>query len=146
VVERKGMLQTVADRYLADVQKRCKKKTFQKYSVALRYFIEAVGNKELSSVTRTDLLDYSVYLREEKEQGDRSTYNNFENVMTFLKHHDIRGSDLRIKARDWPDYVSFLGHPLWGTDKKMTESGEQELREFMRLKNHSHGLKNQHLG
>jgi hypothetical protein len=38
------------------------------------------------------------------------------------------------------------GHPIWGTHKKMTESDEQELREFMRLKHHSHGLKNQHLG
>jgi hypothetical protein len=28
----------------------------------------------------------------------------------------------------------------------MNESVEQELREFMRLKHHSHGLKNQHLG
>jgi hypothetical protein len=35
---------------------------------------------------------------------------------------------------------------VWGTHKKMTENGEQELREFMRLKHHSHGLKNQHLG
>jgi hypothetical protein len=39
-----------------------------------------------------------------------------------------------------------MGHPLWGTHKKMNESDEQELREFMRSKHHSHGLKNQHLG
>jgi hypothetical protein len=39
-----------------------------------------------------------------------------------------------------------LGHPLWGTHKKMTEMNEQELHEFMRLKHHSHGLKNQQLG
>jgi len=38
------------------------------------------------------------------------------------------------------------GHPLWGTHKKMTEMNEQELREFVRLKHHSHGLKNQHFG
>jgi hypothetical protein len=28
----------------------------------------------------------------------------------------------------------------------MSESDEQELHEFMRLKHHSHGLKNQHFG
>jgi hypothetical protein len=40
---------------------------------------------------------------------------------------------------------SVMGHPLWGTHKKMNESDEQQLREFVRLKHHSHGLKNQHL-
>ena len=39
-----------------------------------------------------------------------------------------------------------LGHPFRGTHKKMTEMNEQELHELMRLKHHSHGLKNQHLG
>jgi len=39
-----------------------------------------------------------------------------------------------------------LGHPFWGTHKKMTENDEQELHEFMRLKHHSHGLKDQHFG
>jgi hypothetical protein len=34
-----------------------------------------------------------------------------------------------------------LGHPLRGTHKKMNERDEQELREFARLKHHSHGLK-----
>jgi hypothetical protein len=39
-----------------------------------------------------------------------------------------------------------VGHPIWGTHKKMTEKAEQELHEFVRLKHHSHGLKNQHFG
>jgi hypothetical protein len=39
-----------------------------------------------------------------------------------------------------------LGHPYWGTHKKMNGRDQQELREFIRLKHHSHGLKNQHLG
>ena len=42
--------------------------------------------------------------------------------------------------------IGDLGHPLRGTHKKMNGSDEQEWREFMRLKHHSHGLKNQHLG
>jgi hypothetical protein len=39
-----------------------------------------------------------------------------------------------------------LKHPFGGTHKKITESDEQEWRELMRLKHHSHGLKNQQLG
>jgi hypothetical protein len=38
----------------------CRKKTYQAYSAAMRYFIEAVGNKELTSVTRRDVLDIRV--------------------------------------------------------------------------------------
>jgi len=34
-----------------------------------------------------------------------------------------------------------LGHPIWGTHEKMTGMNEQELRESMRLKHHSQGLK-----
>jgi hypothetical protein len=40
---------------------------------------------------------------------------------------------------------SKLGWP-WGNHKKTTERIEQELCEFVRLKHHTHGLKNQHLG
>jgi hypothetical protein len=38
-----------------------------------------------------------------------------------------------------------LGNPFRGTHKKMTEMNEQESREFLRLKHHSHELKNQQL-
>jgi len=49
-------------------------------------------------------------------------------------------------TRQLPDRALGLGHPIWGTHKKMNGSAEQESHEFMRLKHHSHGLKNQHLG
>ena len=39
-----------------------------------------------------------------------------------------------------------FGAPNWGSHKKMTETHEQELREFVRLKHHSNGFKNQQLG
>jgi hypothetical protein len=39
-----------------------------------------------------------------------------------------------------------VGHPIRGTHKKMNGNDEQELCEFVRLKHHSHGLKNQQLG
>ena len=84
VLERKGMIQTAIDKCLVGIQPGRKKKTYQAYSVALRYLIEAVGNKELSMITRDDLLAFRVYLREGKKEP-RSEYNKFESVMTFLK-------------------------------------------------------------
>ncbi len=42
--------------------------------------------------------------------------------------------------------ISCWGHPIQGTHKKMTETVEQEWPEFMRLKHHSYGLKNQQFG
>jgi len=57
----------------------------------------------------------------------------------FLRHN--RKTDPRR-----PTCSLALGHPFRGTHKKRTESDEQELREFMRLKHHSHGLKNQYFG
>ena len=79
------MLQTAIDKYLVGIQAGRKKKTYQAYSVALRDLIEAVGNKELSMITRDDLLAFRVYLREGKKQEPRSEYNKVERVMTFLK-------------------------------------------------------------
>jgi hypothetical protein len=38
-----------------------------------------------------------------------------------------------------------LGHPIWGSHKKMTVVAEQELREFVRLKHHSREFRNQQL-
>lgn len=49
-----------------------------------------------------------------------------------------------LAMKGWSSRVAI--EPLvWGTHKKMTEIDEQELHEFMRLKRHSHGLRNQHL-
>jgi hypothetical protein len=41
--------------------------------------------QNLDEVERIDLLKFSAFLRDEKEQAPRSVYNKFENVMTFLK-------------------------------------------------------------
>ena len=60
-----------------------KKKTFQAYSVALRYFFERIGNKPVKDINRADMLSFATFLREEKKQSPRSAYNKFESVMTF---------------------------------------------------------------
>src|SRR5258708_30832112 len=99
------MLDAAIDTYLAEIEKGRKKKTHQAYSVALRYFYECLGNKPIKDIDRADMIRFAAFLRDEKEQAPRSAYNKFENVMTFLKHHDITGKSLKIKSHDWPQYT-----------------------------------------
>jgi integrase/recombinase XerD len=56
----------------------------------------------VEELDRKDLLKFSVFLREDKEQAPPSVYNKFENVMTFLKAQGVR--DLSGK-NDWPRFV-----------------------------------------
>jgi integrase len=56
----------------------------------------------LEEVTRLDLLKFSAYLREEKGQGARSTYNKFQIVISFLKAQGVTGLATRY---DWPRYT-----------------------------------------
>lgn len=96
------MLDRAMDQYLSEIKDGRKKKTHQAYSVALRYFHECIGNKAVTEIGRGDLLSFATFLREEKNQSPRSAYNKFENVMAFLKHHDVKP---KIKAHDWPRFV-----------------------------------------
>ena len=99
------MLDEAKDEYLKEIETSRKPKTFSAYSISLRYFYESTKNKPLNRINRTDMLDFTVFLREEKRQADRSAYNKFENVMTFLKRYDITGKSLKITSHDWPKYV-----------------------------------------
>ena len=99
------MLDAAMDQYLSEIHAGRKKKTHQAYSVTLRYFHECIGNKPMKEITRGDLIRFAAWLREEKEQSARSAYNKFENLMTFLKHYDITGKSLKVKAHDWPQYT-----------------------------------------
>jgi len=99
------MLDGAIDQYLGEIEAGRKPKTFAAYRVSLRYFFESCLNKPLSKIDRSDLLRFVTFLRDVKEQAPRSTYNKFEAVMTFLKHFDITGKSLKIKAHDWPKYV-----------------------------------------
>jgi integrase len=96
------MLDAAMDAYLTEICSSRKKKTHQAYTVALRYFYECVGNKPINEITRGDLVKFSVFLREEKEQSPRTCWNKFSNVMSFLKHHDVKP---KIKPHDWPKFV-----------------------------------------
>ena len=56
----------------------------------------------LEDIERRDLLKFSAFLRDEKEQAPRSCWNKFSNVMSFLKVNSIRGL---VKKTDWPRYT-----------------------------------------
>ena len=79
-----------------------KPKTLAAYSTALSYFVESCHKLNLEEINRKDLLKFSAFLRDEKEQAPRSVYNKFENVMTFLKANGIRGL---VGKNDWPRYT-----------------------------------------
>ncbi|MGB0021859.1 MAG: phage integrase N-terminal SAM-like domain-containing protein [Candidatus Sulfotelmatobacter sp.] len=89
------MLDAAMDAYLSEVKAGRKKKTHQAYDTALRYFYECIGNKPIKEITRGDLIRFAAWLREEKEQAARSCWNKFSNVMSFLKHYDVKP---KIKA------------------------------------------------
>src|SRR6267378_3265205 len=56
----------------------------------------------LEDLNRKDLLKFSAFLRDEKEQAPSSVYNKFEIMMTFLKAQGIRGL---VGKNDWPRYT-----------------------------------------
>jgi integrase/recombinase XerD len=88
--------------FLDETKLTKKPKTLAAYSTALGYFQESCPKLYLDDIARGDLLKFAAFLRDEKEQSPRSVYNKFENLMTFLKAHGIRGL---VGKNDWPRYV-----------------------------------------
>ena len=97
----RSLTATVAD-YLDEVKLTKKPKTLAAYSTALGYFTESCRKMNLDEIERGDLLKFSAFLRDEKEQSPRSVYNKFESVMIFLKAQGIRGL---VEKKDWPRFV-----------------------------------------
>jgi integrase len=88
--------------YLDETKLTKKAKTHAAYTTALAYFQESCHKLFLHEIERRDLLKFSAFLREEKEQSPRSVYNKFENIMTFLKAQGIRGL---VGKNDWPRFT-----------------------------------------
>jgi len=88
--------------YLDEVKLSKKPKTLAAYTTALNYFTQSCHKLHLEEVDRKDLLKFSEFLRDEKEQSPRSVYNKFENVIGFLKAQGMRGV---VQKNDWPRYV-----------------------------------------
>jgi integrase/recombinase XerD len=92
---------SVAD-YLDETKLTKKPKTYAAYSTALAYFTESCHKLNIEEIDRKDLLKFSAFLRDEKEQAPRSVYNKFENLMSFLKAQGIRGL---VGKNDWPRFT-----------------------------------------
>ena len=99
---RQKFLSATATDYLEEARLRMKPRSYAAYSTALGYFQECCSKPCLEDITRKDLLKFSAFLRDEKEQAPRSVYNKFEIIMTFLKAQGIRGL---VGKNDWPRYT-----------------------------------------
>lgn len=88
--------------YLDEIKSTKKPKTYAAYSTALSYFLESCTKTRVSEIDRTDLLQFSAFLRDRKKLQPRTVYNKFESVMSFLKANGIRGL---AGKNDWPRYV-----------------------------------------
>lgn len=98
---RRSLPAAVAD-FLEETKLTKKPKTHAAYSTALKYFTESRAKVYLEDIERRDLLNFSAFLRDEKELHPRTCWNKFSNVMSFLKAQNIRGL---AKKNDWPSYV-----------------------------------------
>jgi integrase/recombinase XerD len=88
--------------YLEETTLTKKPKTLAAYTTALSYFMESCPKLFLEDIDRKDLLKFSAFLRDDKEQSPRSCWNKFANVMSFLKTNGVRGL---VKKNDWPRYT-----------------------------------------
>lgn len=98
---RKTLAAAVAE-FLEDVQATKKPRTLSAYRTAVAYFQESCSKIYLDELERRDLLRFSVFLRDDKDQSPRPVANKFENVMTFLKASGIRGL---VNKHDRPKYT-----------------------------------------
>jgi len=104
-----GALDVLIDAYLTTgkaAQKNWRRHTRQAYALALKLFLESCRKSRLDDITGDDLLEFKVFLRKYrtsigKPYDDRSIYNHFLNVVSFLNEHGKR--NLVIQS-DWPKY------------------------------------------
>lgn len=96
------LLRNVVQAYLDVVKDTKKLKTYQAYKTALDYFLETCKKQSLDQIEHSDLVRYRVFLRDKKNLTDRTAWNKFSNLMTFLKAHGVRGL---AKKEDCPQYV-----------------------------------------
>ena len=98
----KHSLAAASASYLEDVKLSKKPKTYSAYSTALNYFAESCRKQFVEDIDRKDMLRFSAFLRDEKDQSPRSVYNKFESMMAFLKLQGVRGL---VGKTDWPRFT-----------------------------------------
>ncbi len=90
------------EQFLEETKLTKKPKTLSAYTTALNYFTESCHKVNVADIERKDLLKFSAFLRDEKDQAPRSVHNKFETVMSFLKANGVRGL---VSKNDRPRYT-----------------------------------------
>jgi integrase/recombinase XerD len=98
---RRPLAATIVE-YLEEIRLSKKPKTYAAYGTALRYFEESCTKTHLEDLERKDLLKFSAFLRDDKDQSARTVNVKFGYLMIFLKSQNIRGL---AKKTDWPQYT-----------------------------------------
>lgn len=97
-----NLLSVAIQNYLEEIKLTKKKKTLSAYTTALNYFAESCTKEYVSQIERKDMLQFTAFLRDVKEQSPRSCWNKFANVTSFLKANGIRGL---LHRNDWPRFT-----------------------------------------
>ena len=92
-----GLAETI-ETYLAEIRANKKKRTWQAYANSLAFFARSCKKVQVQSIGRTDMLEFKTFLKSQ-QMGKRSVYNNFLNVMVFLKWAKVQTGILK---NDWP--------------------------------------------
>jgi hypothetical protein len=71
----RSLAKAVAE-FLEETKLTKKPKTLAAYTTALDYFTESCPKQYLEDIERRDLLKFSAFLRDDKEQAPRSCWNN----------------------------------------------------------------------
>jgi integrase/recombinase XerD len=88
--------------FLEEVRQRSRPKTYQQYSVALRYFQECCQDKLVTEVERADLLKMLAFMRDEKKLSKRTSWTKLNVVVQWLKANGVISL---VKRGDWPRFV-----------------------------------------
>ena len=92
-------LETKIAEYLEEIEANKSYKTYLAYKNSLEnFFLGSCKKRYLKDVSRPDLLNFKTYMGNQDVSG-RSTFNNFANVMIFLKWAKHK---VEIIKKDWP--------------------------------------------
>lgn len=101
--ERTGTdLQQAAAEFLEETRLTKLPKTISAYTTTMNYFLESCHKRFVEDIDRRDMIQFTAFLRDKKDQAPRSVYNKFENVMSFLKLHKM---NTVVTKRDWPRFT-----------------------------------------
>jgi hypothetical protein len=93
------ILTSVVQRYNDEIKANKEHRTWCAYRNSLRHFLTSCRKTTVQQVMREDLLAFKTYCKSTKGHSDGTIYNNFLNVMVFLKWAN---HPTGIKSEDWP--------------------------------------------